>query len=70
MSPRAVHWIGGVDYDGRLWLPGYPCCCTGKRAQNISRGRHRTTVPALVTCKLCLREMRKDPRAKAWGVEP
>jgi hypothetical protein len=73
MSARAVHWIGGVEFESRggitIMLKGYPVCCSGPRCMKLVSGPSRlTTVPQCVTCKGCLRRMRKDERAKAWGV--
>lgn len=57
----ATHWIGGVKHRRGEWLNGWPCCCSGERVRRImASGAPLTYEVAKVTCKGCLREMRKS----------
>lgn len=56
----STHWIGGVKHARREWLRGWPCCCSGERVRRIMAcGAPLTYDASAVTCKGCLREMRK-----------
>lgn len=62
----ATHWIGGVKHPRGEWLNGWPCCCSHPRVQRImASGAPLTYEAAKVTCKGCLREMRKDDSLKS-----
>lgn len=66
---KAIHWGGGVRHARGTRLPGWACCCTGERCERISADESAMTRdPRLVTCKACLRWMRKDTNAERWGI--
>jgi hypothetical protein len=55
---RTVHFLGGVRTARVRWERGWPCCCSGKRAEAIAADPARSTLrPWAVTCKGCLRTM-------------
>ena len=57
----ATHWIGGVSHPRGEWLNGWPCCCSGERVRRImASGAPLTYLVGEVTCKGCLRQMRKS----------
>ncbi len=56
-----THWIGGVKHPRGEWLNGWPCCCSGERVRRImASSAPLTYVVSEVTCKGCIREMRKS----------
>lgn len=61
MSKR-THWEGGIRYARGTRLPGWPCCCSGDRAEQIAERGEQTANPAGVDCARCLRLMRQDER--------
>jgi len=69
-----THWIGGVKHPRGEWLNGWPCCCcAGGRLRAIMASRAPLTyVVSEVTCKGCIREMRKSDelRAALDGAKP
>lgn len=66
---KAIHWGGGIRHARGTRLPGWACCCTGERCERISADESvMTRNPHLVTCKACLRWMRKDTHADRWGI--
>ena len=48
-----VHWAGGIIHDGGYMLAGWPCCCSGSRAEAIKRAGNQTIEASRVTCKRC-----------------
>lgn len=65
-TATATHWIGGVKHPRGEWLKGWPCCCTGEFVLRIMSSSARLTyVVGEVTCKGCLREMRKSDALRA-----
>ena len=58
----ALHWEGGIRYPRGTRLPGWPCCCSGERAERIAEARQQTAQPRDVTCRACLRLMAQDAR--------
>lgn len=66
---RVVHWFGGVIHARGELLRGWPCCCSGEKCMRIAATGLGSTMPCDVTCKSCLRVMRKDYRATEWGVD-
>lgn len=62
----ATHWTGGVKHPRGEWLNGWPCCCSGERVLRImASSAPLTYVVAEVTCKGCLRVMRKNDGLRA-----
>lgn len=61
-----THWIGGVKHPGGEWLNGWPCCCSHPRVNRImSSSAPLTYDVSAVTCKGCLRVMRKSDTLRA-----
>lgn len=59
-SKNKIHWSGGTRLHGRnksltKTLAGYPCCCSGYRAELIKARNDLTTDIEKVTCKSCLK---------------
>lgn len=68
---RSIHWIGGVRHPRGICLQGGPCCCWGDKAEQIAADESLCTRdPQEVTCKPCLRLMRKDDHAARWDLPP
>lgn len=70
-----THWIGGVTYPRGEWLNGWPCCCSHPRVGRIMcSGAPLTYNVADVTCRGCLRNMRKSDELRkqleALGAKP
>lgn len=59
---KIMHWAGGVWHNRGTCLPGWPCCCSGERAEKIGAAGAQTRIPHLVTCKRCIATMRRDTR--------
>lgn len=55
-----IHWAGGVRHAHGTWLPGWPCCCSGDRAERIAAAGNQSRCPSEVTCRRCLATMRRD----------
>jgi len=58
----AMHWEGGIRYARGTRLPGWPCCCSGDRAERIAADKQQTARAEDVTCRACLRLMAQDER--------
>ena len=54
MRPPKMHWAGGAILKRGNSVPGYPCCCSGDRAEAIKRRDEQTYDRDKVTCKRCL----------------
>jgi len=55
------HWMGGVRTKWRVCLSGWPCCCSGDKADEIRKNPDRITwVRSKVTCKACLALLRRE----------
>jgi len=62
MKHQPIHWSGGVKHAMGTRLQGWPCCCSGDRCIKISEQPSiMTTDVNKVSCKTCIRIMRKDP---------
>ena len=57
-----VHWEGGIRYPRGTRLPGWPCCCSGDKAESIAASGNQSARPTDVTCRPCLRLMAQDER--------
>lgn len=65
----AIHWIGGINHRNGKRLPGWPCCCSGERCEKLAAQEDLCTrCPDRVTCKACLKWMRKDDHAERWNL--
>lgn len=60
MADRLIHYSGGVLFaSGRdlrgctTMLPGWPACCSGRRAEAIAAAGEQSTEIAQVTCLRC-----------------
>lgn len=58
MNARPVHYSGGVLYCTGAqgcteMLPGWPACCSGRRAEKIAAAGEQSTDIARVTCPRC-----------------
>lgn len=54
-----IHWGGGLRNATTVWTPGYPCCCSGRRAEMIKYKGSLTTDPDKITCKMCANMVRR-----------
>jgi hypothetical protein len=55
-----VHWAGGLRLPKQRMLRGWPCCCSGERAEVIRQfGLMNAHEPEQVTCKRCQALLRK-----------
>jgi len=56
---KKIHWGGGITTEKKnnltKYLPGFPCCCSGYRAEFIKAKNYLTTDIKNVTCQNCLR---------------
>ena len=59
---KVMHFSGGVQTRGSEWLPGWPCCVSGEKAEAIEAHGNQTSRAADVTCAACRRRMAKECR--------
>lgn len=57
-----MHWGGGIRLPCKRMLPGWPCCCSGKRADRITNNGRITYDPKQVTCLLCQKIMEEQDK--------
>ena len=57
---KKIHWGGGLKLPKTRWLAGWPCCCSGRRAEKIAEEGALTRDREKVTCKICLANMAKE----------
>mgnify|MGYP001818171654 CR=1 FL=1 len=59
MTKHKIHWAGGLTLPRARMLPGWPCCCCGRKADDVRRQGNQTWDIGEVTCKACLKLMKK-----------
>ena len=59
---KTIHYSGGVQTSRGEWLPGWPCCCSGDKAEAIGNAGNQSRLPHRVTCAACKRRMAKEVR--------
>lgn len=64
---RATHYEGGMTIGTTTWLPGWPCCCSGRRAEAIRAAGNLTSDRGRVDCRACLRQLRRHEASRAVG---
>ena len=59
MKPgKVMHYSGGVQTSRGEWLSGWPCCCSGDKAEAIEAHGNQTSRHDDVTCAACRRRMK------------
>lgn len=61
---RVVHYGGGIRTKLTRWIAGWPCCCSGERAEKIKKEGFMSWDRGEVTCKACLANMAKEREEK------
>lgn len=69
---KKIHYSGGIVYSNGNRLPGWPCCCSGERANRIRQEGIQSNFINNVTCKVCLRmldmqEAYRSTNPDAWN---
>jgi len=62
---RATHYGGGLIVGSTTWASGWPCCCSGRRAEAIRANDNLTADRAEVDCEACLRQLRRRDTLEA-----
>lgn len=58
----AMHYSGGLFVGDTTWLPGWPCCCSGRRAFAVQKRGNQTDDVSKVDCKACKRQIQRSER--------
>ena len=59
MKP-VMHWVGGVQTQRAQYIAGWVACCSGDKCRKLTAEAATTVVVGEVTCRACLRVMRRD----------
>jgi hypothetical protein len=61
MKMKTMHYSGRMKIvrakSTSLILPGWACCCSGERSEELRANGHVTREKSFVTCKRCLRNI-------------
>ena len=59
MKP-VTHWVGGVQTQRAQYIAGWVACCSGDKCRKLTAEAATTVAVGEVTCRACLRVMRRD----------
>lgn len=72
IAPR-IHFSGGLAVlemqAVTYYAPGYPCCCSGDRAEAIAASGNQSDNMDKVTCERCLANIRRSTKPGKVGRE-